>query len=388
MKKIKRIGARITAILIVFLLLLFIFKNQLLKIFIEHQIRTKLHSLVQIESVRWYPGKVTVLNLEIAAAENTFRAGELEVHFEFAPWLRPRISQVELAGLECDIVDLGRLGNKYQALFAGQTPQSPRRSFFSITGMRLLLDDARVTLVHKNLSADIDFSVGAIFEEEIPPRIEDISVSQANLKWNKIEVSDVTLNKDQDALYTLTIPSLVIEDKEMGELTLPLKIEKKQITLLASKNPWIGDHGYTEGIITYTDQMRLCLDLSLNGFSMEHIVKVIGKEDEVSCYGEFGGNMKICLDKLQGWGVQGALVNKGDGYINVKKSIPGNFLNKYLDQASSNALIDNLKNYEYNSGAVEIVTVDDDITLTLRFDSQRAGKRNFVVTFHDIIERE
>ena len=253
--------------------------------------------------------------------------------------------------------------------------------------MRLVLNNVRLAVASKNnFRADINFSVDAMLEKGFF-RIEDVSVGNANIRWNKIEVSNVTLRKDDHSSYALTIPSLVIDGKEMGKLSLPLKIEKNQITFPRSKNPWIGAQAYTEGVVIYNPGGPFCLDLFFDGLSMEKVVKIAGKEDEVSCAGEFRGDFKTCIERPGVWNVKGALGNKGDGYINIKKTMSGAFLEKYLDQASSNALIDNLKNYEYNSGTIEVDTNADDISVTLSFDSQRAGKRNFVVTFHDIIER-
>jgi len=91
------------------------------------------------------------------------------------------------------------------------------------------------------------------------------------------------------------------------------------------------------------------------------------------------------LDKGKLSGLEADFHNASGGVINIEKGDSLSFLQRYLDQASYDALVDNFKHYAYNRGSIKVTKQGEIIALNLDFGSDELGRRNISVNLHGIL---
>ncbi len=214
--------------------------------------------------------------------------------------------------------------------------------------------------------------------------IDDLEISGCNLKIGDINAS-LALEKSEGVIYVLDLLSLKFKDKEVKNISIPLVIDADAISFNHIDSDFLGYSARISGILDYRDHDNICLELDLEDSSFKNAVSFFSKKDDFVLVGNFDGGLKLCLDRGKISNIEGAFYNTNGGVVNIKKEASLDFLRRYLDKASYDALVDNFKHYAYNRGSIKIAKQRGAITLSLDFDSDELGRRNISVNLHDIL---
>jgi len=233
---------------------------------------------------------------------------------------------------------------------------------------------------------DLDLSVGkARVDFDLFKRsIEDLEISKCHLKFKNGTI-DFALKKSKSILYTLNISSLKFKDKEIKNISIPLAIDADTISFSRIDSDFLGHSAHISGILNYRDRGNICLRLSLEVISFKNVINLFSKEEDFTLVGDFDGRLELCLDKGKVSKIDGDFHNTSGGAINIEKEASLGFLQRYLDEASYDALVDNFKYYTYNKGRIKITEEGGTIALNLDFGSDELGQRNISVNLHNIL---
>ena len=271
----------------------------------------------------------------------------------------------------------------------------------SISLKKIRLDNLKfsnkdVSFLLEEAAARLDISFNKIIRGSAGSAIENIEVSNCSIHYNAFRIDNLSVKNTGTDLYTLRISRLGIKDKEIKDIFIPLQLEKDKIVFKEARNVLFGENAYVSGFLTFDAPeliyprtkdfgVGICLDLSLDKASFENLLAMIS--DGITLEGLFTGRTVIHWKNRKISKIEGDFCNTEGGFINIKKQLPLN-LQKHLDISSRAALIDSFKNYAYNEGIIRINKTKNDLLLSLRFDSERMGKRNITINFHDILGGE
>jgi len=213
--------------------------------------------------------------------------------------------------------------------------------------------------------------------------IDELEISGCNLKFGDINAS-LALEKSKGVIYVLDVLSLKFKDKEVKNISIPLAIDADVISFSRIDSDFLGYPARISGILDYRDHDNICLELNLEDASFKNAVSFFSKKDDFVLVGNFDGGLKLCLGRDKISKIEGAFYNTNGGVVNIKKEASLDFLRRYLNKASYDALVDNFKHYTYNRGSIKIAKQRGVITLSLDFDSDDLGRRNILVNLHDI----
>jgi hypothetical protein len=188
------------------------------------------------------------------------------------------------------------------------------------------------------------------------------------------------LIKGKHHLYRLNINNLAIASKEFGNISVPLKIKANQVIFPKAKNAFFGPDAYMGGVFFSAGES--CLKLKFNDISFANIIAIMAGEDNADVQGLFDGQLTLCTAANQLKEIVAAFKNKKGGLVNIKKETSLDFLKSYLDAPSYKALVDNLKNYEYNIGQVTIASEQGVLAFKINLNSEKMGRRNIVINIH------
>jgi len=217
--------------------------------------------------------------------------------------------------------------------------------------------------------------------------INDLNVSKANFKAKDINI-EFAVKKSKERPYFIDISSLKFKDNEIKNISMPLVVKKGKITFSRINSDLLGYSSHTSGVLNYRNRNNICLKLKLENFSFKKIINFFHKDEEFTLGGAFDGSLKLCLDKGKIKEVEGNFNNISGGVIDIEKDASLGFLQRYLDKASYNALVDNFKHYAYNKGRINITKKGAVIVVNFDFNSSELGRRNISVNLHDIQEGE
>ncbi len=367
-------------IIVLLLLLVFLLKDLLLKVYITNYIEKTFKGDCAIERISISVKRIEVDNLEFSNEGIDFVLEEGGANFSFPHGLKPEVSRIDLSNVYLKIKNLKRMRDalgKTVALNApevrpGQTPP-----------LDVDLENITVELRNvKNLSLALNFSFrGSIHNSKIST-IENIDISDCNIKFRFLEANNLNLKKIRADLYALKIPCLRIKGEEIRNISIPLEIELGRIVFVEAQNVFLGPDAYFGGSIEFRNPEFICLNLDLQKLSFENPIGIIS--DDVALRGLFEGRITVCLEGGKVSKIEADFHNDGGGFMNIEKEVSLDFLKAYLDKSSYKALIDGFKDYAYNSGVIKLSKKERDLLLNLKFSSMRMGKRNIIINFHDI----
>lgn len=214
--------------------------------------------------------------------------------------------------------------------------------------------------------------------------IKDLMISNGNLRFRNI-TANLSLVRSKNGLYVLGLSTLKFKDKEIANISIPLAVSTDTISFDRVDGGLLGYSADISGVLNYQDRDNICLSVNLRNASFKDLISIFSKEDEFVLIGEFDGNLKLCLDKGEISKIDGDFYNSRGGNINIENEASLSFLQRYLDQASYDTLVDNFKHYAYNRGSIKITKKEATLALNLDFGSDELGRRNILVNLHNIL---
>lgn len=365
------------AFLILILIAVFTFltlKDYLLKAYIIDYAKNSLKSTCTIGRVRIFLQSIKIENLSFSnkGVDSNFK--NINIQLDLSKITTPGLAGLELNHAVIKIKDLQKLMDLFAAASGpGRATAIPSFSF--------KLNDISI----KSEKA-YDIKCGVIFSlqgkiENNNISLDDIEVSEGNIEAANFKLRRITLKKYLRGRYKLNIADAVIVSKEFKNIAIPLKTKINKIIFPRAKN------------ILFGPQARLAADLGFDGkftylnagfqsVSFENIISIVAGEDNANIRGLFDGDLALCWqgDKLVK--LRGDFRNDKGGFINLNKDTALDFMKNYLDVPSYKALVDNLKNYEYNIGELTVSKEEDTISFKMNFNSEKMGRRNITVNIH------
>ncbi len=214
--------------------------------------------------------------------------------------------------------------------------------------------------------------------------IDDLKISNCSLQFKGINVS-LALKKSKSGFYVLDVSSLKFKYKEIKNISIPLAVGADTISFDRIDSDFLGYPARISGILDYRDYNNICLEVSFKDASSRNVINFFSKEEDFVLVGDFDGRLELCVDKGKISKLDGDFYNTSGGAVNIEKEASLGFLQRYLDKASYDALVDNFKHYAYNKGRIKITKKGGTIALNLDFGSDELGRRNISVNLHDIL---
>lgn len=365
----------------------FFLKDYIVKRFFVYFLEKKFGYSCEVERARIELSRFKINNFVCGneALDITVNSGL--VNWRFVSFFRPRISHVEVKGLSLELKDIEKTRDIFREQFASSSvARGIKKTGDDFCLVDLNLSDILIEV--KNASwgeGKVRFSFDGVLRGSRVERIDDFDILEGMLRYRDFQIKNVEMRKLRKDFYMLTIPRMVIKKKEIEDLSFPLKIGSTFIELVRGENVFFGPEAYVRGKVEYKKPDTFCLDLVLERASFANIMEIINEKGDFTLDGLFGGDIGFCIKGKEISLVRGNFYNKQGGMINIKKEASLDFLRKYLDEDTYNRLIDNLKNYAYNKGGISLSTDDARLIAVLNFESEKMGKRQFAVTFHNII---
>jgi len=222
----------------------------------------------------------------------------------------------------------------------------------------------------------------------IPVLIKDIRLEKGAWSKQDTALTGVRVCALPDNGYILNVGELKFKKEKVRDIALPFKLGLDRIEVLPSIQPFFGPSGSIRALIQKKNKNLLCFHLRGENISFGPLLSFAREKEDISLEGFFSGDLTVCLKKMRPLLVQGSMSNRSGGRINIRNEASLDFLRQYLDRASYRRIIDNLKNYSYNESIISFSSEGPDIRAALRFESKEMGKRDFVVTFHDLLGGE
>jgi len=366
----------LTVITVIFLIV--IFRNPILKFYIETYVDKNLKAQCKIQKVSSGIDFLSAEGIIIKTADCEVDAKSAALEFAVKKE-RPFISLtgIKLSGVTAKIKSL----KNTDSIFKGKNTSAAFNVFAA--PVEISLNDVNISLKDKILQIDSRFSVTAeISKTKI--FIKDARVTNLYINSQDFEITGLNLKKFGKNKYLIKIPDVRIKDKRFTDFYIPVKVNINQFLLPKARNPLFGSGGSLSAKCDFYGYDSICCNAKFFDISFEKIVDIFASE-EAAFKGAFDGYLKICADLSGITDIQADFINKGTGFINIKKESSFAFLKSYLDIPSYNALIDNFKNYEYNIGVVNAKNEADMLNLHLDFTSEAMGRRNITVNFHDVL---
>ncbi len=212
--------------------------------------------------------------------------------------------------------------------------------------------------------------------------VKSFSLSNVVARYNEYLFEDISLVNKDYPFHELNIPSIRIKDKKFSGIRGKIILLPQGMFISSVKGNILVDDGVISGKLALSSEGEVCVDLRLKEISFERVIELLGKDRDLMLKGKFTGYFKGCLFKGEVSEIEGYLTSAEGGMIRMRRGTNFAFLRQRMDSISYNTLIDNLKNYAYNIGVMEIRGDDKIIHLKLHFSSQEAGERNIIVNFH------
>ncbi|MCF7873098.1 MAG: hypothetical protein K9L80_02725 [Candidatus Omnitrophica bacterium] len=179
--------------------------------------------------------------------------------------------------------------------------------------------------------------------------------------------------------------NLLFKGKEIGNFSLSIKLEENKLYFYNLESTFIDSAFLLSGYLNLGDFNNICIDLVVKDLALSDIIFLFGDKKKINLEGKFSGkgdccfkNNKISYLDLDIDGLEG-------GVINFKEETSLDFLKNRLDKKSYRYLLDNLKNYKYDTGSIGAETEKNNLVLEANFFSEELGKRNITIKLHDVL---
>jgi len=374
--------SKIIKILLLFaaiiILLICVFRNNIFKFYIENYAAKNFKAECRVNKVDLWFDHISLKGLTIKTEDYDALAKDITIKFKTQkekPFFC--ISDFSLSDVTFEIKSL-----KSRKNISGEKSASMPLGIFA-KPVQLSLKNISVALRDKSLEINSNFSVIA----EVSPTaflLKDASIVDLDIRSQDFEIANFSLKKFRKDRYLIKIPSIRVKDKKFIDFFIPVKAGLNQLLFPRAKNPFLGTEGFVSARCDFRGYDNFCFAAKFNDASFEKIVDIFAFE-EAAFKGLFDGSLKTCLSAFKISEVTADFINKGTGFINIKKESSLTFLKNYLDAPSYNALIDNFKNYEYNIGVIRARKEADVLSLNLDFTSEAMGKRNITINFHNTL---
>ena len=295
--------------------------------------------------------------------------------------LKPKVSYLSLSDTDFKIKNIKNLRNRFALIFPlskTNRADTVKKIFpFSLYNINFNMESG-------GLDLGLNFSFKGSFKGKKIEKIDNLSISGLSLRFDRFKLNHGKLQK-KDKDYVFSASELEIRDKALENLTIFLEIVKDKITF---SNNWKESAGLEAGfsaVLDFADFKNICLSSDLYNISVADLLQFVTSKDDVVFKGLFTGKINLCFEGGKFSNIDGAFSNNRGGFINVKSEAHFGFLKKRLDKNSYDTLIDNLKNYRYNNGAILLKNEADDLILTMFFESQDLGERKITVDLHDVL---
>jgi len=360
------------------ILLIAVFRNNIVKFYIENYAGKDLKAECKVNKADLWFDRISFKDLTVKAADYDVIAKSITVKFKVQKE-KPLfcISDISLADV---IFRLKSTGNTKSV--SGKKPIAIPLGVFA-KPVRLNLENINISLKSGSLEINSNFAIIAEVSRGTI-LLKDASISDLDIRSQDFEITNLNLKRFRKNLYLIRIPRIRVKEKKFENFFIPVKANVNQLLFPRAKNPFLGPAGFVSAKCDFEGYDSLCFNANFKDASFEKIVDTFAPED-AAVRGLFDGSINACLSAFKVSKIQANFINKGNGFINVKKESSFVFLKNYLDAPSYNALIDNFKNYEYNMGVISAGKEGNTLNLTLDFTSDSMGRRNIMVNFHDVL---
>ncbi|MDP2923589.1 MAG: hypothetical protein Q8O30_07740 [Candidatus Omnitrophota bacterium] len=425
----KKIFNTFLLFIIAAIFLTFLLRGHLLKTYIIGYAKNNLRSTCTIGKIHLSSKSIQIKNLNLNNKDTSLNFKSIVIPFDIFKLSRMPISGVSLDSAMLKINNLKRIKNMFPATKGASGGATMTISLFNFD-----LNDISINLEQAseiNLNANLSLK-GKIENNNV--MVDNIVISQGNLRGANFKANNLTLRKHNQDLYKLNISDLTIGSKGFKNINIPLKIKVNKVIFPRAANIFFGPEAYATGVFCFGGKEvypvrkypvachrvlpnftntgfpteggslpvrqsgapggntpcefsnGIYLDADFENVSFENIISIIAGEDNATIRGTFNGNLTLYWDGDKLIKLAGSFHNKEGGFINIKKETSLDFIKNYLDALSYKALIDNLKNYEYNIGEISIVNERDILSLKMDFSSEKMGRRNLIINLHNILE--
>lgn len=159
----------------------------------------------------------------------------------------------------------------------------------------------------------------------------------------------------------LKIGSLIIDNKAIKNINLIFELQGKRLNFYNFQANFVNDSASVSGFIDFSNSDNVCVVVAVEDVALKNIVYLFADKKDISLTGEFSGKAKVCFmgNKIDDFSLD--INNLRGGAINLQKETALDFLKNRVDKKSYLYLLDNLKNYQYDKGGIEVRTAEDDI---------------------------
>jgi hypothetical protein len=364
--------------LIAIILLIIVFRNHILKFFIENYTSRSLKAECKLKNANLWLGFLSLDELIVKTVDYDLVAKNITIKFK---------TQKEKPFFYINGVNLSDVTLKVKSLKSPKNIPDKKKTVISVPVLAkpvtLDLKNINIGVEDKSLEINSNFSVIAEIGQAVIS-IKDASIVDLDIRSQDFEMTNLRLKKLTNNGYLIKIPSIRVKDKTFNDFVMPVKARVNQLLFPRAKNPFLGPDGFMSARCDFKGYDNLCFAAKFKDASFEKIVDIFASE-EAAFKGLFDGSLKTCLSAFKISEVTADFTNKGTGFINIKKESSLAFLRSYLDAPSYNALIDNFRNYEYNIGVIRARKEADVLSLNLDFTSDTMGKRNITINFHNTL---
>jgi hypothetical protein len=368
--------------LIIIIISIFLFlaiKDYLLKAYIINYVKANLGSTCTIQKAHLHPKEIKIENLVLRRKGIDLNFKSINIPLDIIKLSKLNIDSLALDGAILKMQNLQNIKNMFSATKGVNlsTAAVIKLFNFSLKDISIKLEEAY------DFKLNLQFSLeGKIEDNNII--INNIAANDGNLKLLNFDAKGITLKKYIQDLYRLNIKHIAIISKEFKDVDIPLKIKTNEVILPEAKNIFLGKDARMQGIFRFEGK-KSYLEAEFKDISFSNIISIFSREDNANIDGTFDGNIIICWQDNKLVKLVSNFRSRSGGFINIKKEASLGFLKTYLDGPSYKALIDNLKNYEYNIGEISINNEGDVLSFKLGFSSEKMGKRNLIINLHNVL---
>lgn len=366
--------------ILLLILSVLIFRNNILKLYLEGYIKRQFGADSRVGKMDVGVNIIKLSNLDFSHSAADFNLNELSVNYTF-PF---NISQVSISEANIEIKSIKefiRVFSKSIEIPSGMKKSRPDKMtcLFSLDNISFRAKES------DSLNLAFNFSVCGFVKNNSLESIENLSVSGLNLTTKDFVINDVSFKKTQDKDYILTIGRFNMGKKEVKNLNIALNIGDKQATVFPVYHELLGNQGHIGGVINISNFPKISAQLNINDVSFTNLISFMAERKDITLEGMFNGEFDLCWENGLFSRISGEFLNADEGTIDIKEKGTLDFLKSRMDEGSYNTLVGNLKNYRYNDGEIIIRGDNKNLDISLHFDSEKMGSRNIVFSFHDLL---
>lgn len=208
---------------------------------------------------------------------------------------------------------------------------------------------------------------------------EGSSVEHLSIRVGKQTFQDINFRREKD-LFILSVKKIKNDSQTWEDLRVSLSFVPEGIRIDGLRCPSAGQAFLTTGMMTLSNG-RIELALTSQDISAPDVLKSLSQDKNITFEGLFASEATASMNE-QGFILSAMFHNTTPGKILVKGDV--SFLKGNLSQDYYRLLIENFKNYQYNSGEISARSKGKDIVVKGVFDSD-LGKREIEILLHGIL---